>query len=81
MIIQIPIISYATESLGFYMNLHCILYNIVMRYLIYRQLFDEYLNKCLAIVDLSTVTLDEGKITGSFIKVPIIGSKNSSGAS
>lgn len=40
-----------------------------------------YLRRCLAMVDLSTVTREEGSITGSTISVLIIGSRNSSGAS
>lgn len=39
------------------------------------------LKRCLAIVERSTVTLEEGRRTGSSIRVDMIGSKNSSGAS
>lgn len=39
------------------------------------------LRRCLAIVERSTVTLEEGRRTGSSISVDMIGSKNSSGAS
>lgn len=39
------------------------------------------LRRCLAIVERSTVTLEEGRTTGSSISVDMIGSKNSSGAS
>ena len=39
------------------------------------------LRRCLAIVERSTVTLEEGRRTGSSIRVDMIGSKNSSGAS
>ena len=40
-----------------------------------------YLSKCLAMTHLSTVWLDVGRVTGSVINVPMIGSRNSSGAS
>lgn len=40
-----------------------------------------HLSKCRAIVERSTVTLEEGSSTGSSIRVDMMGSKNSSGAS
>lgn len=40
-----------------------------------------YLSKCLAMVDLSTVTLEDGSTTGSDISVLMMGSRNSSQAS
>lgn len=40
-----------------------------------------YLKICLAITALSTMFLEEGKRTGSLISVPMMGSRNSSGAS
>lgn len=39
------------------------------------------LSRCLAMVERSTVTLDEGSSTGSSISVDMMGSRNSSGAS
>lgn len=40
-----------------------------------------YLSKCLAMVDLSTVTREDGSTTGSDISVLMMGSRNSSQAS
>lgn len=40
-----------------------------------------YLRRCRAIVERSTVTRDEGRITGSDISVLMMGSRNSSQAS
>lgn len=40
-----------------------------------------HLSRCLAMVDLSTVTLEDGSTTGSDISVLMMGSRNSSQAS
>lgn len=40
-----------------------------------------YLSKCLAMVERSTVTLEDGSTTGSDISVLMMGSRNSSQAS
>ena len=42
---------------------------------------NSYLRRCLEMVLLSTVILLDGRITGSFMTHPMIGSMNSSGAS